>query len=193
MEEMVREEDDPSSFLNTIPPGYSGSLFQYSLWHGCPVSLVKWMVREGGADPLFIDKNGDTSMHWACRCFKEDEFDNSVKVVDFLAECGVDAAKKKDDEGKLPSHSAAGRGNVPALRRLIEHFGVSADAADDHGSTHLHYAASWGSGAIPYLAVNAQASIHAKTKVRCLFPIPLFFSLTSSSASPIITVRRDCS
>ena len=157
------------------------------------MSLVTWMVREQGADPLFVDKyGGDTSMHWACRCDKEDEFNNSVKVVDFLVECGVDPAKR-GRRGWLPSHVVAALGNVPALRRLIEHFGVSADAADDHGSTHLHYAASWGSGAIPYLAVNAQASIHAKTKVRCLFPIPLFFSLTSSSASPIITVRRDCS
>ena len=193
---LVGEEDGPSSLLNTISRSPIGdcSFFQYSLEHGCPVSLVKWMVREGGADPLFIDEYGNTSMHCACQCSKKDEFDNSVKVVDFLAECGVDAAKKKGHRGKLPSHWAADEGNVPALRRLIEHFGVSADAVDDNGMTHLHCAADWGSGdAIPYLAVNAQASIHAKIKVRCLFPIPLFFSLTSSSASPIITVRRDCS
>ena len=194
VEEMVREEDGPSSLLNTITPGRACSLFQYSLCYGCPVSLVKWMVREGGADPLFIDKHGSTSMHFACQCIMEDEFDNSVKVVDFLAECGVDAAKKKSDGGMLPSHWAAHRGNVPALRRLIEHFGVSADAADDDGYTHLHYAALNGSGdAIPYLAVNAQASIHAKNEVRCLSPIPLFSSLTSSPASPIITGRRHCS
>ena len=193
---LVGEEDGPSSLLNTITRSVYGScsFFQCSLHHGCPVSLVKWMVREGGADPLFIDKNGYTSMHWACLCRKEDEFDNSVKVVDFLAECGVDAAKKKGYGGWLPSHYAAARGNVPALRRLFEHFGVSADAADDDGWTHLYLAAGNGSGdAIPYLAVNAQASIHAKNEVRCLFPIPLFSSLTSSPASPIITERRHCS
>ena len=194
VEEMVREEDGPSSLLNTITTYYDCSLFQYSLKYGCPVSLIKWMVREGGADPLIISEDGDTSMHYACQCDEEDEFDNSVKVVDFLAECGVDAAKKKGDRGRLPSHLAAYRGNVPALRRLIEHFGVSADAADDYGATHLHCAAFNGSGdAIPYLAVNAQASIHAKNKVRCLSPIPLFSSLTSSPASPIITGRRHCS
>ena len=76
----------------------------------------------------------------------------------------LNVLNERDRFGATPIHYAARHGQLECLRWLVEHSGVSPNAAARNGSTPAHDAAATGYlECLKYLLVNTKCGVHDRT------------------------------
>lgn len=95
-------------------------------------SLIKWLVREKGADVNAVDEAGLTLLHCA----------DSLDTLDELLDCGADPTVAKSDGATALIYHVWGTDDVNIVPCLLQDPRVRAivNAQDENGYTALHFA-----------------------------------------------------
>eukprot|EP00051_Salpingoeca_urceolata_P022211 m.356680 g.356680 ORF g.356680 m.356680 type:complete len:1009 (-) comp19932_c3_seq2:259-3285(-) len=96
-----------------------------AMYHNQPFVVMTLLL--GGADPLIVDRQGFTAMHYAAER-------GLLDVVVFLAQHHPESIDRPGHKGQTPLHRAAAAGMVVAVGILLS-CGADPDARDDNGAT----------------------------------------------------------
>lgn len=155
---------------------------------------------ETGATIYALDMSRQTALHHACR-----SSNSCIDLLKVLLHHGADR-EAEDDQGQLPLHLAAKKGNPAMVLSLVENIEDSICKEDKYGKTALHNAARAGNTAVvecllsairkaPNPADNLKWYVNRRdTKWKTALhhavekaPIELFNSLLDSGANPSLT------
>lgn len=129
------------------------------------IDVVRFLL-DAGADPRFVDRDGNTVLIWAARWLRaEADTDprtasNKASVVQILLDRGVDV-DESGEGGHTALTVAAFAGHKEVVRDLLD-AGASVDARTSHGTTPLMEAAATGRSEIVPLLVEAGADVQAR-------------------------------
>ncbi|OCK96451.1 palmitoyltransferase, partial [Cenococcum geophilum 1.58] len=93
---------------------------------------------ETGATVYALDMSRQTALHHACR-----SSNSCIDLLKVLLHHGADR-EAEDDQGQLPLHLAAKKGNPAMVLSLVENIEDSICKEDKYGKTALHNAARAG-------------------------------------------------
>ena len=109
------------------------------------------------ADVNATTSYGDTPLHYATG---DGTGVGHVPVVSVLIAAGANV-NAKEDEGQVPLHQAAIKGNIPVISMLIA-AGADVNARNGYNQTPLHEAAEGGKAIAISVLIAAGASVNAK-------------------------------
>ena len=102
------------------------------------INIIKYLINECGCDPMCIDNDGWTCLHYAGQC-------GSLNIIKYLiAECKCDPMVTNKD-GITCLHIAVFNKHIDVVKYLISECGCDPMCKDNNGWTCLHYAAKCGS------------------------------------------------
>ena len=117
-----------------LPPDLLVTLdHNFSCWSTTP--MVRFLV-ENGVDVVAHASNGDSTIHIALRCLKDDRY--VLEAVKLLVGHGCDPLEA-NSLGEVPLHIAAAQGYIPIAQYLIAQ-GASVQTKASNGDTVLHFA-----------------------------------------------------
>ena len=120
--------------VNCVESLHGRRPFYYACESG-NVDLVRILISECGSNPIARDSIGNTALHVAAMCGREEV----VRELVDRYKCPVDCVGYQG--GQTVLHNACGSDNVDLVRKLISEYGLDPMARDSKGATPLHMAA----------------------------------------------------
>ena len=112
---------------------YGQTPLSYAAQNG-HLEIIKFLVRESGADVESKSNNGQTPLSWAAA-------NRHLEIVKFLVEeGGADVESKDSRYGRTPLSYAAENGHLEIVKFLVEGRGANVESKDEEGNTALDLA-----------------------------------------------------
>lgn len=126
---------------------------------------------------------GDASNNYGLQVSGDD---STESLIMFLVERGGDV-NIRDNYGMTPLHYAASKGNVTAVKELLQCDGIRVDQVDTSGSTALHCAATDGVPEVVEALLEAGADVRAKDSEKMT---PIHFACADGQINTVKVLFR---
>ena len=144
------------------------------------LEAVRGLIARGG-DPDAAHGDGMTALHWAAQ-------HGNVKMVNLLADAGVDVEARTRLGGHTPLQVASRNAEAAAVRALLA-AGADAGAVTTTGATALHFAAGSGSAAAVSALLDGGADADAREPVWGQTPLMFAAARARTEAIAVLLAR----